>query len=78
MPDYTEAARKNGVKGTVVLVVLLSPKNGVSVADVVNRLPDGLTEEAMKAATRIKFQPAIDKNGRPVTVEKRIEYVFNP
>jgi hypothetical protein len=30
----------------------------------------------MKAAQNIKFTPATDKNGKPVTVTKEVEYTF--
>jgi len=39
-------------------------------------LPDGLTEQAILAAKRIKFSPA-RQNGRPITVTKQVEYSFS-
>jgi hypothetical protein len=39
-------------------------------------LPHGLTEEAIKAAKRIEFIPAM-RNGQPVPYAIQIEYNFN-
>jgi hypothetical protein len=41
----------------------------------VSRLPYGLTENAVEAAKKIRFEPAM-KNGKPVTVAKVVEYPF--
>jgi TonB family protein len=43
---------------------------------VVRGLPDGLTEKAIEAAKRIRFQPAV-KNGAPVSVRGQLEFSFN-
>lgn len=64
-PYYTQAARRNGVEGSVYLRVLVGEDGKVEMAKVVRGLPDGLTEEAIKAAYRLKFEPA-KKEGKPV------------
>ncbi|MFN2510969.1 MAG: energy transducer TonB [Pyrinomonadaceae bacterium] len=75
-PQYTEAARRNGVTGTVVLRSVFSSDGTVKHFVVVSGLPDGLTEQALRAARRIKFVPAtID--GRPVSMFIQLEYNFN-
>jgi hypothetical protein len=38
-------------------------------------LPCGLTEAAIEAAKRIRFQPAL-RNGAPVSVRAQLEYNF--
>nr|MBJ6969875.1 energy transducer TonB [Vibrio cholerae] len=38
-------------------------------------LPDGLTEEAVRAVQKIKFLPAM-VDGQPVSVVKLLEYHF--
>ena len=43
---------------------------------VVKGLEGGLTEEAVRAARKIKFVPA-EKDGRPVSQYFQIEYNFN-
>lgn len=75
-PQYTERARQNGVTGEVVLRVVLAWNATVQNIFAVKRLPDGLTETAVKAAQRIKFIPAM-KDGRPVSQYATIVYNFN-
>lgn len=74
-PEYTEEARQNHVQGTVVLKVILTKSGGVTDINVVKGLPYGLTEKAIAAATRIKFEPAV-KDGHPVSQYTTIEYEF--
>jgi TonB family protein len=71
---YTEEARRAGIKGKVVLRVILF-RDGRTSASVVKGLSHGLTEKALEAAGKIKFTPA-KLDGRPVSVVRRIEYVF--
>lgn len=73
--DATEAARKNKTTGTVLLSAVLSG-SGV-VRDVVAewKLPDGLTEQARKAAAQMEFKPAL-VSGRPVDQRILIQYDF--
>lgn len=73
---YTEAARQNRVQGTVVVSVVFTADGRVSGARVSRGLPDGLNDEAIKAAQKIKFRPAM-KNGQPVSVRMAIEFTFN-
>jgi TonB family protein len=73
---YTENARQNRVQGTVVVSVVFTADGRVSGARVVRGLPDGLNDEAIKAAQKIKFRPAM-KNGQPVSVRMAIEFTFN-
>jgi TonB family protein len=75
-PSYTESARKAQVTGTVVLRAVFASDGTVKHFLVVSGLPYGLTEEAVKAARKIKFTPAtID--GRPVSMFIQLEYNFN-
>ena len=73
---YTEAARQNRVQGTVQVSVVFTADGRVSAAKVTRGLPDGLNDEAIKAAQKIKFRPAM-KNGQPVSVRMAIEFTFN-
>jgi hypothetical protein len=41
----------------------------------VTRLPDGATENAIEAARKIKFIPAM-RNGKPISSVRSIEYSF--
>lgn len=73
---YTEAARQNRVQGTVLLSIIFSADGRITNVRVVRSLPDGMDDEAVKAASEIVFLPAL-KNGRPVSVRMSVEYSFN-
>jgi TonB family protein len=75
-PSYTDSARTNNVQGTVVLRVVLSADGSVGSISAVRGLPNGLTEQAIAAARRIRFVPA-KKDGRPVSVAVTVEYNFS-
>ncbi len=75
-PAYTELARQNQITGTVVVRCIFASDGTVKNFLVVEGLPDGLTEMAIRAARKIKFAPAtID--GRPVSMFMQLEYNFN-
>lgn len=58
-PNYTERARRNRVAGVVRLFVGVGKDGMVTKVEVINALPDGLTEEAIKIARVLQFKPAI-------------------
>ncbi len=73
---YTDLARSNRVQGTVVLNMIFAADARITGLRVVRGLPDGLNEEAAKAAKKIRFRPAC-KNGKPVSVRMSVEFTFN-
>jgi TonB family protein len=73
---YTDEARRYEVQGSVVLNVMFSYDGTIQSIQVVRELPYGLTENAIEAAKKIKFNPAI-KNGEPVSVRGNLEFKFN-
>ena len=75
-PGYTEAARKYGVSGMVVLTGVFSTDGHLVNIQVVKRLPHGMTEVTMAAAQRIRVTPAT-KDGQPVPQSVRLEYNFH-
>jgi TonB family protein len=75
-PQYTEAARKNQITGTVVIRAVFSSSGQVTNIVAISRLPDGLTEKAIGAARQIRFVPAT-KDGHPVSMYMQLEYNFN-
>lgn len=75
-PLYTERARANLTRGMVKLRMVLAADGVVRHILVVRGLPDGLTQNAVNAARRMKFIPAT-KDGRPVSQFVTIEYNFN-
>jgi TonB family protein len=74
-PSYTKEARRNGIQGFVVLRVLLSARGKISRVRVVKGLPSGLTENAIRAACKMEFKPAM-KSGQAVSEWLIAEYVF--
>lgn len=74
-PSYTKEARRLGVQGQVILKVLLSSQARISRIRVHRGLPAGLTENAIHAACKIKFKPAL-KNGVAVSRWVTVEYAF--
>lgn len=74
-PAYTKEARRDGIQGFVSLKVLLSGHGRVSRIRVLKGLPAGLTENAMRAACKMKFKPAL-KEGVPVSQWVIAEYLF--
>jgi TonB family protein len=72
---YTEEARQAGVHGTVTLLAVFAADGQLKFIIPVKGLPGGLTAEAVKAARKIRFQPAM-KDGQPVSVVAHLEYNF--
>lgn len=72
---YTEAARKEGVQGTVRLNVHFLPNGTIGEIDVIQGLPFGLTEAALAAARRMVFLPAREGE-RNIAVIETAEYKF--
>lgn len=75
-PSYTESARQAQTVGTVVLKAVFASNGGVSDIQVVSGLPNGLTEQALKALKQIRFVPGV-KNGTYVSTTLQLEYNFN-
>lgn len=72
---YNDEGRKNSVQGTVKLRVTLLASGQVGSITPVTRLPYGLTEQAIAAARKIRFEPK-RVNGIPITTAVTIEYSF--
>ncbi|MCI0387585.1 MAG: M56 family metallopeptidase [Acidobacteria bacterium] len=75
MAQYTEEARDNNVEGTVVLSVVFRVDGLISDVRVIRGLSHGLTEKALEAARKTRFEPAI-KDGQPVNVRGNLEFHF--
>ncbi len=73
--EMTVAARNNNVEGKVVLSVTFLASGQIGEIKIISGLPDGLTEEGIKAAKQMKFEPA-KKNGVPVDTTRIVEYNF--
>lgn len=75
-PNYTDAARRNGVEGVVRLKITFLATGVIGSITPVLSLPDGLTESAIAAAREIKFNPPT-RNGVPYNLSKLVEYHFS-
>jgi TonB family protein len=75
-PEYTDEARAHGINGVVVIRAIFSSSGEVTNIRVIQGLPYGLTEKAVEAARKIRFEPAI-KDGRQVSQYVQIEYYFS-
>ena len=75
-PRYTDQARSNLITGKIKIAVELGADGKIRYLVPIRGLPYGLTENAVKAASEIKFEPAV-KNDKAVTVIKLVEYSFD-
>ena len=75
-PSYPKSARRNNTRGVVRVRLVLAASGKVEKVTVLRGLPDGLSEEAIKAASKIKFEPAL-KDGVKVSQYAVVEYRFN-
>jgi len=73
---YTDEARNRNTEGAVRLKITLLASGTVGNITVVNELPNGLTDQAIKAARSIVFIPK-KVNGVNVTVVVTREYTFS-
>ena len=73
--SYTDKARANQVTGTVRLLLLFAASGQVTHILVLKDLGHGLTENAVRAAREIKFEPA-KEDGKPISQVKIAEYSF--
>ncbi len=73
--EYPNSARVNQTQGTVTLRVTFLANGQIGSVSPISSLPDGLTEECIKAAKKIKFEPAT-RNGQSYTVTKLLKYTF--
>lgn len=75
-PEYPEPARRAGVEGTVILDATISETGQVTQIAVERGLPLGVTEVAVAAVRRWKYEPAKGRNG-PVASHKAVRIVFS-
>ena len=75
-PQYTDEARRAGVRGTVVLRGILGADGKVRDLLILRGLPSGLSWQAVAAARQVKFTPAMI-DGKPVSMFIQMEYCFD-
>jgi TonB family protein len=74
-PFYTDEARSLKIQGEVLLEVVLQASGQLRVVRVVRGLGHGLDDNAVKAAQRIQFKPAL-KDGRPSDSTAVLHIIF--
>lgn len=62
---YTTEAKRQGTEGQILIRAIIDANGKVTDTEVLHGLPNGLTEAALKALQKSKFQPAM-LNGEPV------------
>jgi len=76
IPNYPASARLHNISGRVALTAVLCRSGHVTDIKVVKGLSHGLTESAIEAARKVKFEPA-QKDGEAVSQTMQFEYGFN-
>ncbi len=76
-PGLTEAAKKNGTTGVVVLQVTVAEDGSVKDVTVLRPQSDGLTESAVAAVRQWKYKPA-ERNGKKIELAVSEVLVFRP
>jgi len=76
MPQYTDQARNQHFSGVVGVLVLVDALGRVQDARLINHLPYGLDEQAVKAVRQVRFKPAV-KDGQNVKCWVILEVEFN-
>lgn len=74
---YAEAARQKNIQGRVRLRVTLSEDGFVPKIWIQKSMPNGLLQQALFAAARIRFLPKLDENRRPISTIVTLEYSFS-
>jgi TonB family protein len=76
-PTYTPDAMRAKIQGTVLLEAVVLDTGQVGDVKILKSLdPNGLDQEAIKAAKKWLFQPATDRTGKPVAVYVTLELSF--
>lgn len=74
--SYTEEARSHGIQGKVTLRVTFLASGGIGSITTIKGLPFGLTEQAVEAVKKIKFEPE-RVNGVARTTARPVSFTFN-
>jgi TonB family protein len=74
-PEYTKAARKDKLQGTVVLWMIVGEEGKTRDLKVTQSLRTDLDQQAIAAVTKWKFKPAT-RDDQPVAVEVSVHVEF--
>jgi TonB family protein len=73
---YPDAARAAGIHGTVALLVVFADDGTLKHIMVMQGLSHGVTEQAIVAARKIRFSPAM-RDGKPISTIGSLEFTFH-
>ena len=77
-PEYTVEAAKKKIEGIVLLSLIVLPEGTASKVTVIKGLGYGLDEQAVKAVSTWRFQPAIrQSDGEAVPISITVETTFH-
>jgi protein TonB len=74
--EYPLAARRAGLEGAVILLLTIDAAGRVTEARVRRGIGLGCDEAARDALLRSRFEPGLDRSGRPVATRIRYRYNF--
>jgi TonB family protein len=74
--EYTDAARRDRITGTVVMSIVVDATGRVESASVARPLRDDLDASALTAIRTWRFEPA-QNNGKTVAAKINVEMTFN-
>ncbi len=74
--EYPKDAKKQKLQGVVIVSAIFRADGRITDIKVVRGLSKELEAEAIIAASKIKFTPAL-KNGNPVSVRMMMEFTFD-
>jgi TonB family protein len=77
-PEYPEEAAKANLRGEVFVQILVNEDGIVENAEVVQGLGTGLDEVAVKGVKQWRFNPALDRQGNPVSTITTVAVTFAP
>ncbi|HEV2379361.1 MAG TPA: energy transducer TonB [Terriglobia bacterium] len=75
--NYPEEAVADKAQGTVVMEVIVTANGRADEIRILHALPFGLTDEAISAVQRWRFDPALGPDGKPAAVRQIIEVTFH-
>ena len=75
-PQFPESARKDTVRGTVVLNVMVGADGNAQDATIKQSVPEDLDQAAVAAVRKWKFKPAT-RDGKPVAYLSTVTVSFN-
>ena len=75
-PNYTREASDKDVQGVVMLQALFRSNGQISSIIVIQGLPFGLNEQALKSASGITFQP-VTRSGKPISTFQKLKVSFS-